>query len=195
MTDPFRPAAPPRFPGTRLTRAGLDEDTVARLQSEYDGLDYAGRVEFGRYIASHSDDAIRQRYAGGSTEQSAAEEPAAPAPTYEELNALTVDELDDRLREWNAEHPGQHLAIAGRKGEKIGRLLDAYDGQQEAAVQAPADAAPEEDTTAAEQTVPTAPTATTPEGAPQDAAVPHPIAPEGTQTADAAGAGTATTEE
>lgn len=194
MTDPYRPfpATPTRvpvFPRERLTRAGLDEDTVGRLESEFDALDPAGRAEFGGYVTAHSDDAIRQRYTDGDAGQSEQpgqpEQPEQPAasPTYEELNALTVDELDDRLREWNDTHPDQHLTIAGRKGEKIGRLLDAYEGEQgaatpEAAPPGVAEPGPEQPV---EQQIPTAPTATTPEGAPA-----VPVTPPGTvETGDA----------
>lgn len=218
MTDPFRPAAPPVFPRTRLERAGLDGDTIARLESEYDALDYAGRVEFGRYVTAHSDDAIRDRFAEGVQGVEQPEQPAdtPAAPTYEELNALTIDQLDERLRQWNEEHPDQHLTIAGRKGEKIGRLLDAYEqeGQapeQTAAVSEPVAAAidgtqqPTGGTVAAEQQVPTAPTATTPEGAPAAVtAPPGTVEPadattggqEPAPTTDAAtGAGPTTTQE
>lgn len=206
MTDPFRPAPPPAFPRARLERAGLDEDTVNRLESEYDALDYAGRVEFGRYVTAHSDDAIRDRFAdgvqgteepAGESAQPAGEEPAA-TPTYEELNAETIDQLDDRLKRWNEAHPDQHLTIAGRKGEKIGRLLDAYeqDGQapeQTAQVSEPVAAAidgtqqPTGGTAAAEQTVPTEPTATTPEGttAPDGAPAAVTAAPGTVEPADA----------
>jgi hypothetical protein len=218
VTDPFRPR-PPEFPRTRLARTGLDAEVVDRLESEYQALDYRRRVEFGRYVAAHSDDAIRERFAEGVQGVERPEQPAepTPAPTYEELNALTVDELEDRLREWNEAHPEQHLAIAGRKGEKIGRLLDAY--EQEAAgqlVAAPvevsepvhvATAGTEQSTggTVADEQLPVAPTATTPEGAPE-AAPAAPVAPAGSpepvgtaaspqeaaQTADAApGAGIA----
>jgi hypothetical protein len=217
VTDPFRPAPPPTFPGARLERAGLDGDTIARVESEYDALDYRGRVEFGRYVASHSDDAIRDRFAEGVQGVEQPEQPAdtPAAPTYEELNAETIDQLDDRLRQWNDTHPDQHLAIAGRKGEKIGRLLDAYEQEAQspepaAALSEPVQVAtagteqPTGGTVAAEQQLPTAPTATTPEGAPA-----APVAPPGTvepadastgaqapaPTADAAGAGTAPTEE
>jgi hypothetical protein len=143
--------------------------------------------------------------------QEPAEEPAT-GPTYEELNALTIDQLDARIGEWNTAHPdGPHLIVSGRKGEKIGRLLDAYDGEREAATQAPADAAPEQpaEPAATEQQVPVAPTATTPDGAPAAEApaaagfVPPPGtveppagAQEPAQTADAApGADAAPTEE
>lgn len=219
MTDPYRPfpstpARPAPFPRERLLRTGLDEDTVARLESEFGALDPQQRVEFGRYVTAHSDDVIRERFAEGvqGVEQPEPAEPAA-TPTYEELNALTVDELDDRLREWNDAHPEQHLTIAGRKGEKIGRLLDAYEQEAnapapEVAVSEPVAAAiagteqPTGGTAVAEQQLPTAPTATTPEGAPQEPAA-APAAPAGTvetgnastgaqepaQTADAAGAG------
>jgi hypothetical protein len=219
VTDPYAPfpAAPARpapFPRERLLRTGLNEDTVDRLASEFDALDGQQRVEFGRYVTAHSDDVIRERFAEGvqGVEQPEPVE-ATATPTYEELNALTVDELDDRLREWNEAHPDQHLTIAGRKGEKIGRLLDAY--EQEASqpaptveVSEPVAAAiagteqPTGGTTVAEQQLPTAPTATTPAGAPE-AAPAAPVAPAGTvetgdastgaqtpaQTADAAGAG------
>jgi hypothetical protein len=219
VTDPYAPfpvtpARAPSFPRERLLRSGLDEDTVGRLESEFDTLDAAGRVEFGRYVTAHSDDVIRDRFAEGVTgvEQPEPVERSA-TPTYEELNAETIDELDDRLREWNDAHPEQHLTIAGRKGEKIGRLLDAYEQEanapeQTVQVSEPVAAAiagteqPTGGTTTAEQQLPTAPTATTPEGAPQ-AAPAAPVAPAGTveagnastgaqqpaQTADAAGAG------
>jgi hypothetical protein len=219
VTDPYAPfpaRTAPAFPRDRLVRAGLDDDTVARVESEWQTLDAAGRVEFGRYLDARTDEAIRERFAEGvaGVEQPVAPSEPAATPTYEELNALTVDELDDRLRAWNDEHPEQHLAIAGRKGEKIGRLLDAY--EQEASAPAPtaevsepiavATAGTEQPTggTVAEQQLPTAPVATAPEGAPA-----APVVAPGTvetgdastgaetpaQTADAAGAGTATTEE
>lgn len=221
--DPFRPAPRP-FPRPRLLRAGLDEEVVGRLESEYDALDYRQQVEFGRYVSSHSDDAIRERFAEGVEGiEPPAEPPAAPEPvTYELLNGETVDELEDRIRKWNAEHDdeGDHLTLSGRKAELIGRLLDAYEQQPEqpaVAVSEPVAVAiagteqPTGGTTAAEQLVPTAPTATTPEGAPEGAPA-APVAPSGTaeaagapagvqapaQTADAAGAGIApstTTED
>lgn len=205
MTDPYAPfptTRAPSFPRERLVRAGVDEDTVTRLEDEYESADPAGRTELRQFVSSRSDDAIRDRYTS-STSTTDEEAPDAPAeqdaPTYDELNALTVDELDDRLRTWNDEHPDQHLTIAGRKGEKIGRLLDAYEGDQ---------GAPEPETGTvdgtpqpAEETIPTAPTATTPEGTSQDA--PQVTAPgdvpadvrEATQTTDAAGDGATTTEE
>jgi len=219
VTDPYAPfpAAPVRpavFPRERLSRAGLDDDAVARLDAEYESLDPAGRQEFSRFVTSHSDDAIRERFSAGSVEDTGRQ---AALPTYDDLNSETIDELDERLREWNESHPEQHLTIAGRKGEKIGRLLDAYEGEREqlGAVQTsdgvehvgivPASAA----VPVAEQQLPTAPTATTTAGAPE-AAPAAPVAPAGTvetgaastgaqapaQTADAApGAGPATTEE
>jgi hypothetical protein len=222
VTDPYRPfpaagTPAPSFPRPRLLRAGLDEDTVARLESEYAALDGQQRVEFGRFVSAHSDDAIRDRF---STGVEGVEEPEAPdpvtAPTYEELNALTVDALEDRVRQWNAAHPDQHLTVSGRKGELIGRLLDAHEHlaqQPEPTVQVsePVQVAtsgteqPTGGTVAAEQQLPTAPTATTPEGAPA-----APVAPAGTvETGDAStgaqepaqtaaaepGAGTATSTE
>jgi hypothetical protein len=130
--------------------------------------------------------------------------PATTGPTYEELNALTIDQLDARIQQWNTEHPdGPHLIVSGRKGEKIGRLLDAYEGDQQAE--------PPAEPPAAEQQLPTAPTATTPEGAPAaeapsagfvppagtvDAPDATAGAPEPAQTADAApGADATPTEE
>lgn len=220
MTDPYAPVPPPVFPRIRLLRVGLDEDTVDRLETEYDALDYRGRVEFGRYVAAHSDGAIRDRFAEGVAGVDRPEQPAeSDAVTYEELNALTVDDLEARIREWNENHPDQHLAVSGRKGELVGRLLDAYEQQRQAgaepaAVSEPVAVAtagteqPTGGTVAADQQLPTAPTATTPAGAPEGspaAFVPPPGtvetdgapagAEEPAQTADAAGAGTATTEE
>jgi hypothetical protein len=201
--DPFRPALP-AFPRSRLARTGLDEDTVDRLASEFDALDARRRVEFRRFVSAHSDDAIRDRFAEGVQGVEQPEQPAepTPAPSYEELNALTVDELEDRLREWNETHPQQHLAIAGRKGEKIGRLLDAYEqeasGQLAAApveVSEPvqvATAGTEQPTggttTAADAVLATAPTATTPEGTPETAPA-APVAPAGTVESPGAPAG------
>lgn len=220
--DPFAPAARPSYPRTRLLRAGLDEETVDRLETEYDALDYRRRVEFGRYVSAHSDDAVRERFAEGveGVEQPEQPEEPAPIPTYEELNALTLDVLEERIRSWNAAHPdGPHLAVSGRKGELIGRLLDAYEQERqqpepEVAVSEPVEVAtagteqPTGGTVAAEQLLPSAPTATTPEGAPEGSPAAF-VAPPGTvetgnastgaqapaQTADAAGAGTATTQE
>jgi hypothetical protein len=222
VTDPYAPfpaARPPAFPRERLGRAGLDEGRVDTLADEYEQLDPAARRDLARFVTANSDDVIRERYADQQSTVAAQhppdtgeQEPPAPqpasTPTYEDLAALTIDQLDDRIREWNDAHPQQHLAIAGRKGEKIGRLLDAYEGERDAATQAPADAAPES-APVAEQQLPTAPTPTTTAGAPE-AAPAAPVAPPGTveagdapagaqepaQTADAApGAGTATTEE
>ncbi len=183
MTDPFAPfpTAPRRpapFPRERLLRAGLDEDTVARLESEYEDTDAAGRVEFGRYVTANSDDVIRDRF----TSDASVADPDAPAPlpTYDDLNDETIDELDDRLRAWNEAHPDQHLTIAGRKGEKIGRLLDAYESEQGDAFPATAPEVSEPPATlVAGQQLPTAPTATTPEGAPQEP-VTGPEQPAGT---------------
>lgn len=195
MTDPYAPfpaARTPAFPRERLTRTGLDEDTVDRLADEYNSADAAGRTEFGRFVSANSDDVIRERFAEGSVD---AERPAAgKATTYDELNALTVDELDDLLREWNDDHPEQHLTIAGRKGEKIGRLLDAYGEQPEETPPAAPVAA------VADRQLPTAPTATATDGSPEGApaAFTPPagtveIGAEGAQTTDAAGAGDTTT--
>jgi hypothetical protein len=143
---------------------------------------------------------IRDRYAAGSVEQLAdehaptadtpvpdqpADQPApAGTPTYDELNALTIDELEDRIRTWNAEHPdGPHLIISGRKGELVGRLLDAY--ETAAAPTEPAAPVEPADTPApADQTVPAAPVPTATDGTPAD---PAPAA-----APDAAGAGTTT---
>jgi hypothetical protein len=225
VTDPFRPH-PPAFPRARLLRAGLDEDTVTRLETETAALGDRERAELARYVTSHPDDAILARFTGEQTGptrvppdengQTTGDAPPPPAaPTYEELNALTVDALEGRIRAWNADHPEQHLAVAGRKGELIGRLLDAYEGEQQTLAGDEAlrvaTAGTEQSTggsVAADQLLPTAPTPTTPEGAPQDTAA-APAAPTGAadtgqppagvqqpaQTADAAGAGTATTEE
>ena len=217
--DPFRPASRP-FPRTRLTRAGLDAEVVDRLETEYDALDYRQQVEFGRFVSSHSDDAIRDRFSEGVQGVQPPADPPAEPVTYELLNGETVDELEERIRTWNASHDeAQHLTLSGRKAELIGRLLDAYEQPEEApVVSEPVQVAvagteqPTGGTTAAEQVVPTAPTATTPEGAPEASSAAS-AAPAGTteagtaptgaqapaQTADAApGAGVApstTTED
>jgi hypothetical protein len=183
MTDPYRPfpigptAEPALFPRARLERAGVPAASVDDLEAAFPSLSDADRDALVDYVNGHSDTAIAERYGDG----------VPPGPvTRETLEAETVDDLEDRIRRWNAEHDGdpeQHLAVSGRKGELIGRLLDAYEDEANAGSPAapPAPAPAEAPSTVATGTVPTAPTATTPEGA-----------PAGTQT-PAAGTGDGTT--
>jgi hypothetical protein len=187
MTDPYAPfpagptAVPALFPRARLERAGVPAAAVDELEAAFPNLSAADRDALVDYVNGHSDAAIAERYGDGP--------PPAPV-TRETLENETVDDLEARIRAWNAAHendPDAHLAVSGRKGELIGRLLDAY--EEEAAGDTAPPAAPaapaETPSTVATGTVPTAPTPTTPEGA-----------PTGTQAAGDAGtapAATATT--
>lgn len=189
MTDPFRPfpaaAVTAQFDRARLERAGVPAETVDALEQSFPSLSDEERASFSEYVASHSDAAIAERYGEGlppSTE-------GQSAPTEDSLMQETVDELEDRIRRWNADHeddPEAHLVLSGRKVDLVGRLLDAYASEQsDGDDQAGTDTPPTPDGatgTVAAQTVPVAPVATTPEGT-----------STGTQTPDAAGAGATTT--
>jgi len=198
MTDPYAPfpgptAVPAQFPRARLERAGVADASIDDLEAAFPGMSDADRDALVHYVNGHSDTAIAERYGDGP--------PPAPI-TRETLEAETVDDLEARIRAWNSAHDADaHLAVSGRKGELIGRLLDAYEEEAPAdATPATADAAPEDTDTApaaadaapaapaetpstvATGTVPTAPTPTTPEGA-----------PAGTQAAGDAGTAPAAT--
>lgn len=189
MTDPYRPfpaaTAPTtaQFDRTRLERAGVPAERVDELEAAFPDLSAEQRAEFAQFVTSNSDAAIAERFSDGGGLPA----PTTEAPTEESLMNETVDELEDRIRTWNAEHednPEAHLLLSGRKVDLVSRLLDAYGSEQQTG-DAPAATAPataDATGTVAAQTVPTAPVATTPEGA-----------PTGTQTPDAAGAGTTTT--
>jgi hypothetical protein len=177
VTDPFRPRSAP-FPRARLTRAGLDDATVDRLEGAYDAGDARERYAFARYVNTHSDEAIADRYGSGEVppveppvEQPPAEAFAQPVPptppTREELEADTVDGLEARIRAWNDEHPEDHLATTGRKAELVGRLLDAYDTGTPAPEAAPAPAEQSAPVTPATEQLPTAPTPTATDGSPE----------------------------
>lgn len=186
MTDPFRPfgaaTVTAQFDRTRLERAGIDPAVVDELEAAFPNMSDEERRDFAQFVTSNSDAAIAERFGSGPP-------PPAPAPVTEEsLMAETVDDLEGRIREWNEAHPDEHLAVSGRKVDLVSRLLDAYgseDDGDDAAQTSAATVPPAPDAatgTVADGTVPTAPVATTPEGA-----------PTGTQTPDAAGAGTTTT--
>jgi hypothetical protein len=197
VTDPYRPfgAAPAAFPRTRLERAGVDPATIEQLAGSYPTLPGDEQNDLIRFVTSHSDVAIAERF-GAQSEQPAQSEQSSDAVTREDLEALTVDELEERIREWNRTHDeDQHLAVSGRKGELIGRLLDAYAPEED---EEPAEPQPEplaakpapDASTPATGTIPTAPVPTTPEGAPAPAqtagdagAAPAPTGDEGTTTA------------
>lgn len=180
MTDPYRPfgATPAVFPRPRLERAGVPASAVDELEAAFPELPENERADLVRYVDGHSDDAIVERFGDGP--------PPAPV-TRETLEGETVDDLEARIRRWNEAHPEEHLSTSGRKAELVGRLLDAYEGEQPEqqpeqpepapppAAAAPAPA-PEAGSTVATGTVPTAPAPTTPEGA-----------PAGTQAAGTAG--------
>lgn len=53
MTDPFAP--PARFPDDRLSRAGLDADTIDALRADFDDSDPATRSRFALHVAAVSD--------------------------------------------------------------------------------------------------------------------------------------------
>lgn len=189
MTDPFRPFGAPvaaQFDRTRLERAGIDPAVVDELEAAFPNLSADERRDFAQFVTSNSDAAIAGRFGSGP--------PPAPV-TRETLEAETVDDLERRIREWNEAHPDEHLATSGRKAELVGRLLDAYEGEQEQTGDdtAGGNLPPAPDGTngaataaatgtVAAQTVPTAPTATNTDGTATD-----------TQTPDATGAGTTTT--
>lgn len=165
MTDPYAPfpagprAVAAQFPRARLERAGVPDAVVAELEAAFPNLPDNERADLVRYVNGHSDAAIVERFGEGP--------PPAPV-TREVLENETVDDLEARIRAWNEAHPDEHLAVSGRKGELVGRLLDAYADEEQPEAPAPAAPAPPADSpsTVATGTVPTAPTPTTPEGAP-----------------------------
>lgn len=104
--DPFAPAGRP-FPAARLTRAGVDDATVARLREEYAGMNAREQRELARFVASNTDHRIADRYQGRRSR--------------EDLEHMTVDdELIPLLRE-------RGLSTSGRKAELVDRLLASYD--------------------------------------------------------------------
>lgn len=104
--DPFAPVGRP-FPAARLSRAGVDEDTVARLRDEWSTMDPGEQADLARFVARNTDRSIVVRYQGRRTR--------------EDLERMTVDDdLIPLLRE-------RGLSTHGRKAELIDRLLDAYD--------------------------------------------------------------------
>lgn len=187
--DPFAPAAP-TMPRERLLRAGVDEATVDSIAEQYENLSYGEKIELLRYVNAHPDEAIRERF-------------SAPV-TRESLGDLTVEELEDRIRAWNADHDDeQHLALSGRKADLVDRLADAYGlDEQQTATGLPTDGTeqPTGGTQPAEEPEPGAEAVatgtTTDAPAPADATVPTAPTPTATDGSpnptDAAGAGDTT---
>jgi hypothetical protein len=119
--DPFAPAAP-GFPDRRLRRAGVDDETVARLRDEYAGMDPAARQEVNRFVTRNPNSRIAARFQGRYSRT--------------ELEAMTVDELHPLLRE-------RQLSIQGRKADLIDRLTASYDAPKGALTAEPVPVVPD----------------------------------------------------